>query len=98
MHVLLQFSVPVFAGNPGAPALAWSARRDGDDLLVSAHNQGRVPVKLAGPALGGIPLAQGPVYLLPGARRDFKAARPASLHVTAHDALSGRDLDADVAP
>jgi len=98
VKVLLQFSVPVFAGALGTPAIAFSARRDGGAVLLSAVNHGTAPVKLSGPRLGGIVLDPGPVYLLPGARRDFTITGAASLHVTAHDVLSGRDFDTDVAP
>jgi P pilus assembly chaperone PapD len=98
VKVLLQFSVPVFAGDLGAPALAFTARRDGSAVVLSAVNHGVAPVKLSGPKLGGVVLDSGPVYLLPGARRDFTVKDAASLHVTAHDVLSGRDFDTDVAP
>ena len=101
VKVLLQFSVPVFADNEknaGAPALAFSARRDGEAVILSAVNYGVMAVKLSGPKLGGVTLDQGPVYLLPGTRRDFTVMGAASLHLTAHDALSGRDFDTDVAP
>jgi fimbrial chaperone protein len=103
VKVLLQFSVPVFAAlenekNAGASALAFSARRAGEAVILSAVNHGVAPVKLSGPKLGGVVLDQGPVYLLPGTRRDFTVTGAASLHLTAHDALSGRDFDTDVAP
>jgi len=103
VKVLLQFSVPVFAGELGAPALAFTARRNDEAVILSAVNHGMVPVKLSGPKLDGVILDQGPVYLLPGTRRDFTLPNlpsrdAASLHVTAHDALSGRDFDTDVAP
>ena len=98
VKVLLQFSVPVFAGVAGNPALAFSARRDGEAVILSAVNHGLAPVKLSGPKLGGIILDRGPVYLLPGTHRDFTVTGAASLHLMAHDALSGRDFDTDVAP
>ena len=103
VKVLLQFSVPVFAAPDdgkglGTPLLSFSARRDGAALVLSAVNRGPAPVKLAGPTFGGVLLDRGPVYLLPGARRDFTVNGAASLHVTAHDALSGRDFDTDVTP
>jgi fimbrial chaperone protein len=108
VKVLLQFSVPVFAAPDiekglGVPALAFTARRDGEALMLSAVNHGTAPVKLSGPKLGGVVLDPGPVYLLPGARREFTVPNisvggAASLHVTAHDVLSGRDFDTDVAP
>ena len=98
VKVLLQFSVPVFAGELGTPLLSFRARHDGEGLVLSAVNRGPAPVKLAGPTLGGIVLDRGPVYLLPGAQRDFSVSGAASLHLTAHDVLSGRDFDADVTP
>ena len=98
VKVLLQFSVPVFAGPLGQPALAFSARRDGAAVILSAVNHGAAPVKLSAPTLGGVVLDHGPIYLLAGARRDFTVAGAASLHLSAHDALSGRDFDTDVAP
>ena len=103
VKVLLQFSVPVFAApddgkSSGTPALAFSARRDGDAVILSAVNHGAAPVKLSGPKLGDVILDRGPVYLLPGTRREFTVLGAISLHLTAHDALSGRDFDTDVAP
>jgi len=98
VKVLLQFSVPVFAGDLGTPLVSFSARRNGAALVLSAVNRGLAPVKLSGPTLGGVILDRGPVYLLPGARRDFSVTGATSLHLTAHDVLSGRDFDADVAP
>jgi fimbrial chaperone protein len=98
VKVLLQFSVPVFAGLTGAPALAFSARRDGAATILSAVNHGAAPAKLSGPSFGGVILDHGPVYLLPGARRDFTVTGAASRHISAHDVLSGRDFDTDVAP
>jgi hypothetical protein len=67
-------------------------------VILSAVNHGTAPVKLSGPRLGGIVLDRGPVYLLPGTRRDFTVTGATSLHLTAHDVLSGRDFDTDVAP
>jgi fimbrial chaperone protein len=98
VKVLLQFSVPVFAGDLGTPLVSFSASRDGAGLVLHAVNSGPAPVKLSGPTFGGIVLDRGPVYLLPGACRDFSVTGAASLHLTAHDVLSGRDFDADVAP
>jgi fimbrial chaperone protein len=59
VKVLLQFSVPVFAGELGTPLLSFHARRDGEEVVLSAVNRGPAPVKLAGPALGGIMLDRG---------------------------------------
>jgi P pilus assembly chaperone PapD len=98
VKVLLQFSVPVFAGDLGTPLVSFSASRNGAALVLSAVNRGLAPVKLSAPTLGGVILDRGPVYLLPGARRDFSVTGATSLHLTAHDVLSGRDFDADVAP
>jgi fimbrial chaperone protein len=99
VKVLLQFSVPVFvtAADPArsAPALAWSAQHGESGTLLQVTNQGGMPVKLAAAALGGALIGEGPLYVLPGARRSFLVSHPASLHVTAHDVLSGRDIDAD---
>jgi fimbrial chaperone protein len=90
VKVLLQFSVPVFAApdgekSLGAPALVFSAHRDGNAVILNAVNHGVAPVKLSGPRLGGVLLDRGPVYLLPGTRRDFTVTDAASLHLTAHD-------------
>lgn len=98
VKVLLQFSVPVFVGDMGAPLLAWAARRMGDAIVLRATNNGRAPVKLRGAALGGVALAGGPLYLLAGTARDFTVAVATSLRVTAQDMLSGRALDADALP
>jgi len=98
VKVMLQFSVPVFVGELGAPSLAWRARREGDAIRLHVANTGRAPVKLRAARLGGVTLADGPLYLLAGAERAFTVAGAASLRVTAEDMLSGRALDADALP
>ncbi len=96
VHVMLQFSVPVFVRvtPPAPPSLSWSARGG----VLSATNSGGETVKLNGVSLDGRTRETGLVYLLPGAMHAFGAAPPAPAHVSARDARSGRDLAADVAP
>jgi fimbrial chaperone protein len=98
VKVMLQFSVPVFVGMDGAPSLAWRAQREGETLRLSVANTGPAPVKLSAPLLGGVKLADGPIYVLAGTRRDFTVKGATSLRLTARDMLSGRVLDTDVAP
>ena len=98
VKVMLQFSVPVFVGEMGAPRLSWRATRDGDVVRLHVANTGAAPVKLRGAQLGGVALAEGPLYLLAGAARAFIVRAPASLRVTGEDMLSGRPLDADAQP
>src|SRR6185437_10402351 len=61
VKVLLQFSVPVFAGDLGTPLVSFSASRNGAALVLSAVNRGLAPVKLSGPTLGGVILDRGPI-------------------------------------
>jgi fimbrial chaperone protein len=93
VHVLLQFSVPVFVRhNPHAPPqLSWSLR---DGRLIAA-NTGAQTVKLDSVTLDGS-LRPGLVYLLPGAARDIGPAGQG--HVRVHDERSGTDIAADIAP
>jgi fimbrial chaperone protein len=76
LRVALRLSVPVFvaAGEPGAPALAWSARREPDGALaVTARNDGPVHARVQRFALhaGDTTVAGQPslAYVLPGASR-----------------------------
>lgn len=94
VHVLLQFSVPVFAGHDRhmAPDLKWSVR---DGILIAA-NAANQTAKLEGLAVNGVPRASL-AYLLPGASRDFGAVT-GPVRVTVHEGRSDRDLSADVRP
>lgn len=93
VHVLLQFSVPVFVHHdPHAPPqLSWSLR---DGRLIAA-NTGAQTVKLDSVTLDGAP-KPGLVYLLPGAARDIGPAGQG--HIRVHDERSGTDIAADIAP
>lgn len=93
VHVLLQFSVPVFVRHDPrlAPHLSWSAR---EGRLVAA-NAGAQTVKLDGVTIDGA-RKPGLIYLLPGAVRDIGPAGQG--HVRVHDERSGTDIAADVAP
>jgi fimbrial chaperone protein len=93
VHVLLQFSVPVFVRHdPRAVAqLSWSSRQG---RLIAA-NTGAQTIKL-----GGVTIDEahkpGLVYLLPGASRDLGPAGQG--HVRVHDERSGTDIAADITP
>jgi fimbrial chaperone protein len=93
VHVLLQFSVPVFVRHDphAAPHLSWSAR---EGRLIAA-NTGAQTIKLDGVTIDGA-LRPGLIYLLPGASRDIGPAGQG--HVRVHDERSGTDLAADIAP
>jgi P pilus assembly chaperone PapD len=93
VHVLLQFSVPVFVHHDphAVPHLSWSVRRG---RLVAA-NTGAQTIKLDSVILDGTP-RPGLIYLLPGASRDIGPAGQG--HVRVHDERSGTDIAADVAP
>jgi fimbrial chaperone protein len=95
VHVLLQFSVPVFvrAAPPSRPQLSWSAQ----DGVLRVTNSGAQAVKLNGVTLDGAVRDTGLVYLLPGASRSLGAAGPQASQVRAHDGLSGAELAGDVA-
>jgi fimbrial chaperone protein len=93
VHVLLQFSVPVFVRHDphATPHLSWSARQG---RLIAA-NTGAQTVKLDSVAIDGA-LQPGLIYLLPGTARDLGPAGQG--HVRVHDERSGTDIAADVAP
>ena len=93
VHVLLQFSVPVFVGRDekAAPDVVWVLQ--GGELV--AANTGAQAVKLEGLTVNGV-LRGGLFYLLPGAARALGPAHVGA-KVTAHESLSGRDLAATVA-
>lgn len=101
VHVLLQFSVPVFVGHDtkAAPALAWDAQaQDGKAVLV-ARNQGGQAVKIAQLQINGIAQdTSGFFYVLPGASHAFAPlAAGAGLRVNTRDERSGQDIVADIA-
>ena len=98
VKVMLQFSVPVFAGDMGTPRLSWRATPDGDAVRLQVANAGTAPVRLRGAQLGGVALAEGPLYLLAGSARAFTVRGAASLRVTGEEMLSGRALDAAAQP
>jgi fimbrial chaperone protein len=93
VHVLLQFSVPVFVRHDprAAPQLSWAVRQG---RLIAA-NAGAQTVKLDSVTIDGA-VKPGLVYLLPGAARDIGPAGQG--HVRVHDERSGTDLAADIAP
>jgi fimbrial chaperone protein len=106
VRVLLQFSIPVFAGGDvsATPDIVWSAARDGKDLQISARNNGTNALKLIGVSASA-GAAQSPVtntlaYVLPGATRSWRVAlggSSRSLHLIARDERSGAALDSDIA-
>jgi fimbrial chaperone protein len=101
VHVLLQFSVPVFVGHSAsaAPDLAWDAIATPQGAAVSVSNKGRQAVKLEGLTLNGKNLGPSAfVYVLPGASQHFPAvAVSGTLHLSGHDTRSGRNLALDIA-
>jgi len=76
-HVLLQFSVPMFAGDGKAPSLSWALHRNGNGLTLEASNQGNMRAKFTNLELvspDGIhqPVStHGLVYVLAGAKRTW---------------------------
>ena len=76
-HVLLQFSVPLFAGDGKAPALSWSLHRGTTGLDLDASNQGTRRAKFTNLELVSADGAKRPVsshgliYVLAGVRRSW---------------------------
>jgi fimbrial chaperone protein len=110
IHVLLQFSVPVFkAGAHPEPAhLVWQIARSSEGLSLIVHNTGARHVKLSGlcfSAADGRPVAIAPTtfaYVLPDASHrwtiplhDLKAGT--ALHITGRDDNTGAAVDASLA-
>jgi fimbrial chaperone protein len=96
IQVLMQFLVPVFVDHRDtAPQLAWAAREDHGQRMLTARNLGRQAVKLDDLALNGAAMPGGLVYILPGASHSFPAAG-GPVHVSGHDARSGRSVDTDL--
>ena len=84
IHVLLQFSVPVFAGNTNsAPSsLVWVAILNGDRLSISARNEGITRAKLTNlhlTTLDGdqhVLVPEGLRYILGGATQSWTINAP----------------------
>lgn len=104
VRVLLQFSVPVFVSGGGVADIAWEATAAKGVIRLVATNRGGRTVNLDAVTLwrGELRVASegGLAYVLPGSSRSWTlpAAGGAPLHVVAHDALSGTDFAADIAP
>lgn len=110
VHVLLQFSVPVFKAGAhlAQPHLDWQAASSSEGFSLVAHNSGARHVKLVNLSFvtaGGRPVAVAPrafFYILPGAShrwsipaRDVKTGE--TLHVTGRDDATGAAIDASLA-
>jgi fimbrial chaperone protein len=108
VRLLLQFSIPIFAGDPPkAPTVAWRLEQKGDGLHVFARNEGTAHVKFSGlraVAKSGrfAPLeSQGPNYVLAGATREWRvpgrtAPKGDKLTIVGRDERSGSDIRATV--
>lgn len=98
VHVMLQFLVPVFVDHrPLAPTLQWDAVTAKDGVTLKVRNDGVQPVKLTALAVNGqaVP-GEAFTYVLPQVTRAFTVpAAAGALHVTGHDARSGKALAAD---
>lgn len=87
-HVLLQFSVPLFAGNGTQPQLTWSLHRSSTGLKLEADNQGDMRAKFTNLELVSTdghrrPVSShGLVYVLAGVKRSWAIS----------DISSSRDL------
>jgi len=101
VRVLLQFSIPLFAGAPAAapPQLSWDASVRGNELLLSGHNLGLTHIKLAKLELSTesgqrVGAAQGLSYVLAGATHEWKVA-PASVLPGDRLLIEGHAEDSD---
>lgn len=83
-RVLLQFSVPLFAGDGRAkgPRVTWALRRDGPRLRLDARNAGASRAKFSGLELAGPNGAHARIspvsltYVLAGATRSWIVSEP----------------------
>jgi fimbrial chaperone protein len=79
-HVLLQFSVPLFAGDGHGSDVTWSASRDGTGLRLEARNSGLRRAKFTNLEIVSAVGAHQPVsshalsYVLAGATRTWSVA------------------------
>lgn len=99
-RVLLQFSVPLFAGDGALPAsrLAWTLRRAGGELSLQVRNSGTRRAKFTKLELvsaQGERRAVSPqplVYVLAGATRSWTPAGPAGegIHLEGFDDVAGK--------
>jgi len=104
INVLLQFNIPVFvAAEPPKPNAVWSAEVRNGDLLLELQNSGASAMKLDGFSVSSgqrpySPASGGLIYILPGARREWRLPDDgsASVQLSARDARSGVSLDADI--
>lgn len=106
MRVLLQFSVPVFAGDgprDGA-AVTWSLRRTGTALRLQANNTGTRRAKFTDLVLvggdGRVPVApHSLVYVLAGAARSWSVAAPSGeIALEGVDDIAGRRFHIALSP
>jgi fimbrial chaperone protein len=87
VQYVLRYSVPVFVGVNGAPALQWSANVDQDGLKLDIHNSGTAHAQVSYVSLataGGAPVDLVPGllgYVLPGATMHWTVALPAGASV-----------------
>ncbi len=107
VHVLLQFSIPVFVagGPPAPPQVHWDVIRHGEQLAVVARNSGLCAVKIQALRVSQNGQSETPVfrrlgYILPAGAQEWplKTTSAAPIHIEALDALSDTPLVADVMP
>jgi len=102
VNVLLQFNIPVFVtAEPQKPQTVWSAEAGNGGLLLRLQNTGTSAVKLDDFSVSKdihSPAARGLIYVLPGARHEWRLPDDgsASVQLSARDARSGVSLDADI--
>lgn len=101
IRMLLQLSVPVFAGaaRGAAGRLSWDTVLSDDGLFLTARNEGARHVKLSGLTLvtakdRRIEVAPSFSYILAGASQSWKVTRPQvaageTLHIEGHDESTG---------
>ena len=104
---VLRYSVPVFIGASGAPALQWSTKVDHEGLKLEVHNSGTAHAQVSYVSLtsaGAAPVELVPGllgYVLPGSTMHWTVALPAganTANATLKALVNGQPTEQTLSP